>query len=73
LDFIGNSFDVVGIRGANVLRGEPKTKIIYGTRDFSFCVGNFWRNIGSGVDDVVYFQAKEEIIILWFEENKGRI
>jgi hypothetical protein len=73
LDFVGNNFDVVGIRGANVLRGKSKTKINYGTCNFSFCVGGIRRNIGFGVDDVVYFQTKEEIIIWWFQENKGRI
>jgi hypothetical protein len=73
LDFVGNNFDVIGIRGINVLCGKSKTKIIYGTRNLNFCVGNFRRNIGAGVNDVVYFQTKEEIIILWFQENKGRI
>jgi hypothetical protein len=55
LDFVGNNLDVVGIRGVNVLCGESKTKIIYGNRNFSFCIGNLRRNISLGVDDVVYF------------------
>ncbi len=73
LYFADDNFDVVGIRGVNVLCGKSETKINYGTCNFSFCVGGIRRNIDFGVDDVVYFQTKEEIIIWWFQENKGRI
>ncbi len=54
MDFVGNSFDVVGVCRVNGLRGESKTKIIYGNSDISFCVGNLRRDFGFGVDDVVF-------------------
>jgi hypothetical protein len=72
----GDNFNVIGVRRVDGLRGEPKTEVIYGNRNFSFCIGNLRRHFIFGVDDVVFIQtkrAKEEIIILWFHENKGRI
>ncbi len=64
MDFFGVNPDVVGICGFNVLCGKSETKIIYGNRNFNFCVGNLRRNLGFGFNDVVFIQKKEEIIIL---------
>jgi hypothetical protein len=54
LYFADDNSDVVGIRGVNVLCGKSKTKIIYGNRNFSFCVGNLRRNLRFGDNDVVF-------------------
>jgi hypothetical protein len=45
----------------------------YGSCRFDFCNSNLWRNWRFGVDDVVFVQKKEEIVILWFRKNRCRI